>query len=103
MEDECRAEDDIPGEFRLVRDVAIGFRSCYEIAFPEIPLEEFDRHSINHPGGGCIIACALITHKSVGAVELMPAENPIRIGQCVVNNRSALTRDVRILPAKNEH
>ena len=93
MEDECRAEVDIQGEPRLVRDVAVSFRSCYDVAFPEIPLEEFDRHSIDHPGGGCIIARALVTHKSVSTVELVPAEDPIRIGQRVVDNRFSARRD----------
>ena len=102
MEDECRAEVDIQGELRLVRDVAVSFRSCYDVAFPEIPLEEFERHSVDHPGGRRVIACALVTHKSVSAVELVPTENSIRIGQRVVDNRSTLTRDVRILPTKNE-
>src|ERR1700693_600357 len=85
-----------------MRNVAVRCGGRQEIALPEIPLEKFQRHTIDNPSRSGIVPRSFVTHKCVSTVKFMPAENPIGIGQCIVDDRSSLARYMRILTAKNE-
>src|ERR1700730_5411963 len=84
-----------------MRNVAIRLRCRQEITLSQIPLEKFDRHSIDSSGRSGIVPRSLITHKCVSTVKFVPAEDPIGVGQGIVNDRSSLAWHVRVLATEN--
>ena len=85
-----------------MRNVAVRLRRCHDIALTKIPLKHFECHSVDDPSRSGIVPSPFITHKCVRAVEFMPAENAVRVGQGIINDGSSLARYMRILAAKND-
>jgi hypothetical protein len=64
----------------LVRHVGVCHRSGHGIALTEFSFEQLESHTVNDTGSGSIISRTFISHKRVSTIELVPAENAIRIG-----------------------
>ena len=71
-----------------------------EVALAKLPVEQVQRHGIDHPRGGRIVSIPFVPHESMGGVEFVPGEICSSVGQRIVNRGPAFAGERVGLPGQ---